>query len=363
MAWATPKFSRGAVNRAGDFLVNEQSILQNYAQAEDFDGLVQRLDDEYAVINNWRASHSYPLQCMKMTLKNRAIEIDPNAVIAQRLKRLSSIAAKLERFPNMKFSQMQDIGGCRAVVSDVNQVRQLVAVYEESWKKNPNARMEFSEKYDYMIDPKADGYRGVHLVYKYRTQSPDRKVYNGLRIEIQLRSYLQHAWATAVEIVSTVTGQQLKSNIGTDDWKRFFLLMSSAIALREESPTVPNTPPTKVETRAELHRLDQRLNIAQVLSAYSTIINQVPEMVAAGFAHYLVVLDSETRQTTITSYRKEDLAEASEEYLRIEKSMGGQSTKQAVLASVDSVAALHKAYPNYFLDTKEFIKVFREVLK
>ena len=41
------------------------------------------------------------------------------------------------------------------------------------------------------------GYRGVHLIYRYNS---DRKTeYNTLLIEMQLRSQLQHAWATAVE--------------------------------------------------------------------------------------------------------------------------------------------------------------------
>ena len=40
MAWVIPKFSRGAVNRAGDFLINEKAILLDYAQEGDIDGLV-----------------------------------------------------------------------------------------------------------------------------------------------------------------------------------------------------------------------------------------------------------------------------------------------------------------------------------
>ena len=34
------------------------------------------LDEALDIINNWRASHSYPLQAIKMMLRNRAHSID-----------------------------------------------------------------------------------------------------------------------------------------------------------------------------------------------------------------------------------------------------------------------------------------------
>jgi hypothetical protein len=66
--------------------------------------------------------------------------------------------------------------------------------------------------------------------------------YNGLRIEMQLRSRLQHAWATAVETVGTFLRQALKSSQGEGAWLKFFALMGSALARREHTPLVPGTP-------------------------------------------------------------------------------------------------------------------------
>jgi hypothetical protein len=45
-----------------------------------------------------------------MTLLNRARQVDEKALVAQRLKRFPSIYKKLGDNPNMKLSQMQDIG-------------------------------------------------------------------------------------------------------------------------------------------------------------------------------------------------------------------------------------------------------------
>lgn len=181
-----------------------------------------------------------------MTLKTRARKIDSRAVVvAQRIKRLPSILAKLrrarrERSQNMDLARMHDIGGCRVIMQNINHVDRLVTAYKDSAAKNPNVRNEFVRDYDYVQFPKPDGYRSVHLVYKYRSPALDRQAWNGLRIEIQIRSRLQHAWATAVESVDTFTKQALKSNVGNPDWKRFFALMGSVIAIKENKPTVPD---------------------------------------------------------------------------------------------------------------------------
>ena len=41
-------------------------------------------------------------------------------------------------------------------------------------------------------------------MYRYAAKDRDAELYNGRRIEIQVRTRLQHAWATAVEGVGLV---------------------------------------------------------------------------------------------------------------------------------------------------------------
>jgi hypothetical protein len=67
-------------------------------------------------------------------------------------------------------------------------------------------------------------------------------VYNGLKVEIQIRTTLQHVWATAVETVGTFIQQALKSSQGEAEWLRFFALMATHMALREGRQPVPGTP-------------------------------------------------------------------------------------------------------------------------
>jgi ppGpp synthetase/RelA/SpoT-type nucleotidyltranferase len=348
MAWVRPQYSRGQVDSAG------RTLIRNRAENATLPELIA-FDEAVNVINNWRSSHSYPLHALKMALRNRAREVDRKAVVAQRLKRLSSIATKLARNDNMKLSQMQDIGGCRAVVKDVSKVDRLLKTYMEVKAKNPNVRAEYVKTFDYITNPKVDGYRCIHLIYKYRSQSPQFAAWKGLRIEIQLRSILQHAWATAVETVDAFTGQALKTSGGTGtekrDWGRFFALMSSAIATREKRALVPDTPIDVYELTAELRQLAEQLNVEPKLRGWSYAMKIADERAHPDDVLFLLVVDTVGRTIRLVGYR--DMKEAQDAYLRREKEL--KPDEQAVLVSVDSLDAVRAAYPNYYADTTVFL--------
>jgi hypothetical protein len=282
-------------------------------------------------------------------------------VIAQRIKRLPAITVKLGQNPNMKLSSMHDIGGCRAVMRNVSLVEKLVKRYEDATAKNPRRGGVFQRKYDYIAQPKSSGYRSVHLVYKFTSDSKHLRIFNDLRIEVQIRSRLQHAWATAVETVSMFTGQALKSNIGEESWKRFFALASSTFAHLERRPMVPGTPSDIVAVKVELSRFKQHLDM---LNSFSTALQHFDKK--AGYL-YLMVLDPTARSVVVSTFDRDQTGPAQEEYLRIEKEIASARTqqeqaKQAVLVSVDSFSLLQKAYPNYFLDIRDFHATLSKVL-
>ena len=117
------------------------------------------------VIGNWRSSHAHPLLTMRMTLRGRSDNVDPEVIIAQGLKRLSSIRAKLQRMRKLTLSEMQDIGGCRAVVSTSEQVFELARFYAQGDAKNPHRGSKPLWKNDYITNPKSSGYRSYHIIY------------------------------------------------------------------------------------------------------------------------------------------------------------------------------------------------------
>lgn len=341
MEWATLRHSKKAVNRAGQILIDPDRELHDVWDALD-------------VIANWRACHNFPLNTFQTGLRRRARKIDSGCIVAQRIKRLSSIAAKLERFNRMTLSQMQDIGGCRAVLSSTAKVRALVKAYKDS-----DIKHELALEDDYIRAPKESGYRGIHLIYKYK--SDKKEEYNGLKIEMQLRSQFQHIWATAVETVGIFTEQALKSSQGEEDWLRFFALMGSVFAAAERTPAVPNTP-TGADLLAQLQALADKLDVQGQLSTFGGALQVIEGRDDPDDHFYLLELDPRHRQLNVRAYRASDSEIADAAYLEAEKSLKDKPGAQAVLVSVDRLTSLQRAYPNYFLDTRNFVSLLNDAL-
>jgi putative GTP pyrophosphokinase len=209
------KFSKNEVNRAGEILRNEEQGVDELTWAEE-------------VLENWRGRHAYPINTFQATLRNKLKIIDKKALIAQRLKRSPSIVSKLQRFLKMQLSRMQDIGGLRAVVNDIKNAREL----EENYKKSHFQHELVGEK-DYISCPKKTGYRGIHLIYRYKNRNVPE--YDGLQLELQIRTQLQHIWATSVETVGTFLNNSLKSSEGPKAWLSFFALIGSAFAISDKT--------------------------------------------------------------------------------------------------------------------------------
>lgn len=346
MPRAEPRYSRSQVDKAGRYLVTAD--LESWATSLTDWGIA------LSVVDNWRASHSFPLNTFGVGLRVRAKRISSEALVAQRIKRFASIDAKLRRFPGLRLSQMQDIGGCRAVMSTREDTAALVESYKTSELKHHLARED-----DYIASPKESGYRGVHLVYRYNS---DRKTtYNGMQIEVQLRSRLQHAWATAVETVGTFLQQSLKASMGAEEWLRFFALMGSVMAFREKTAPVPDTPVALPALIADLKHYVKDLDVANTLSTYGAALNvpQTPNF--KGARYYLMELVPGQRTLTIRGFQSRDLELATDAYSKVERALKDPGS-QAVLVSVDSIDSLRAAYPNYFLDTGLFLSAMQEAI-
>ena len=334
-------YGRAQVDRAGEVLRSESAAPSDRARAR-------------VIYGEWRARHRVPLVALRRLLHERMRRAAADRFGAQRLKRLWSVEAKLRRFPGLRLSRMQDIGGCRAVVSSAVEV----AALDRLCREGRRAR-ELSGARDYLTKPKEDGYRGVHLVYRFRSESPEGSIGNGLRIEVQIRSALQHAWATAVETVDVLRQTRLKvGGPGNDDWKRFFALMGTVHAREEGLPRVPGTPAALAAVRSEVRELADRLGVREVLTGLAGTIEEV----AKGNGWALLRLDASARRTAGRRYPASRFEEARREYLRLEEENEGDPAVQVCLVSTDSAETLRRAYPNYFLDARLFVESLRSFL-
>lgn len=343
MAWTRPLYSKSRVDKAGRVFVAKSSTESEVAEAAE-------------VLNNWRDAHAFPLNTIQIYLRSKAKTASKSPIISQRLKRMESIERKLISGTN-NVSQMQDIGGCRAVVHNVAEVNDLVCAF-----KRGRDSQYFKNEKNYIENPKDDGYRSYHLIYRYRGRGSSSP-YDGLQIETQIRTQLQHAWATAVEAVSIFTRQALKWQGGDEDWKRFFAVAGSALAEMEGSVLAENAPKTKKEISSELRHLMQKLKVTERLKAYNLTLNYAGSQRKSDAKFMLVHLVPETGRINIEGFRQRDLPHANMRYRQIEDSISNLSAEQVVLVKVDSLSALQKAYPSYFLDTQRFIESLRYFLR
>lgn len=344
MAFATPEYSKGEINRAGDILSERRASSADERAWS------------WGVLSNFRACHAYPINTFQALLRLKLKAVDADALVAQRLKRAPSILLKLRRFNQMSLARMQDIGGLRAVVSSLPKVRRLENAY-----RGASFKHELVSSKDYIAEPKTDGYRGIHLIYRYQNaRAPE---YDGLSIELQLRTRLQHAWATAVETMGTFLGQALKSGQGDNNWRNFFATASAAIAVVEKCPAVPgyeSLSPEKVFKRVANE--ERQLRVLEKLSGFAIAADRIHKLSGQG-AYHLVILDSAARTVSIRPFALARLEEANTAYAEVEARASAGEAVEAVLVSAGPVDALRKAYPNYFLDTQAFVSQLQKLIK
>ena len=331
------KYTRTQIKKAGKIFVSSKATEGEKEQA-------------LVLINNWRASHSFPLQIIYTHVKKTAGD---GAIVAQRLKRLYSITQKLYRFPNMSLTAMQDIGGCRVIVDSIDDVFNMV----ESLRKS-RMRHKLKEEYDYIRHPKEDGYRSYHLVYSYNSERNPK--YNGLFVEIQIRTHIQHLWATAVETMDTFTGDPLKIGQGDPDNKQFFILVSKLLEIYERNSNSIDAV-RQTDTIKEFIQYEIEHQILRKLKSIKEAVGFVQRTDKRDQGYYVLRLNRKRNQLLINMYPKNELERATTEYDLAEKNRA--ILEDVVLVSTTSYNMLKKAYPNYFSDINEFIGLIDSFIK
>lgn len=335
---SVPRESKNQIDKAGQALVDNSQLI----------------GAERGLVDRWRACHAYPLNTFNSTLREKTRKFGGSPIIAQRLKRISTIIDKLKRFPQMKLTRMQDIGGVRAVMDSVSDVYKLAREYKG---ESRFAHERVNEK-NYIKNPRdEDGYRSIHLVYKYKNrQAPS---YNGLLIELQIRTKLQHTWATAVETMGTFLGQALKSRQGEKEWIDFFAIVSSAFAHMERTPLVPRFANlSKVETFRKVAEANDELQVLEKIKGYSIAVNEIIKKgnTQEGWFYHLIILNSLQKNVQIKAYKRDSFKQAAGDYAKVEEQVARGEKIEPVLVSAGPLDILRKAYPNFFLDISEFVK-------
>ena len=289
------KYSGKQVTKAGEILLNG-----NIDKTE--------IESSMDVLSYWRFSYEKPLSEAFEILKDITLKVDKSAIFAKRLKRYVSIVYKLKRFQNMTLRNMQDIGGCRAIVPNIKKLNKVV----RELRKRPefkNAEGKIKCK-DYILNPKNDGYRSYHLIGKFKDDFGEKK-----DIEVQIRTKLQHDWATALEIVDLFTGQALKSNQGNKDWKEFFASVSKQFAVMENIHVFNNLNDDKklgaylkeldinndaIESCINTQRYTKKLDVVKKFNAFTHSLNIVDGRLEKNSVDGYVLVEVDTNRYTVT---------------------------------------------------------------
>ena len=334
------EYSKKQIEKAGRKIVDESITPEEYLECKH-------------IIDNWRSAHAFPMNTFAINLKRQVEDID-GAIVVQRLKRLETIEDKLKRYPEMSLYRMQDLGGCRVILPSIEDVYRVKKKFQGSY-----IRHKLVNEKDYIAIPNPNtGYRGVHLIYKY--YSDRRDDYNGLLIEIQIRSKMQHLWATAVETVGIFTQNGLKFNQGSEEWLRFFKLVSALFSIEEQSAMVEGISTDPQAICRELLRIMDQLQVVQKLFAIGLAtsgLGRIQKSKTPGY--YLMELNTKDHILNVTKFSNAD--RATDEYNKIE--LHKDKFIDVVLVSAQSFEALIHAYPNYFADIKEFMNVLLDIIK
>ncbi len=351
-----PPVSKRAVNRAG-----EKIALEDGKQ------------DDISLVDQWRASHAYVLNTFQIFFKRRVAEHNEEIEFAQRLKRRNTIIDKLQRRTKdgnrliSDVTSMQDFAGCRLIFPDMASLNSFREFVHSSEKMRSVFHVlkhaENSDKYNYFETPKWTGYRGIHEIFIHRPR-PHRKgedvakPWRNLLCEIQYRTRIQHAWATALEISDFLDGERTKFALEEADINprvAFFRLVSELLARYHEDATYALLDHSIDELRVQIRELDAKLGIMGRLRAMRAV-EDFPQLRRHNVLNVVKGEDGEPKLEVFVFNNSVDAIKKSQELESSEISLN------AVYVASDRPGELRRAYKNYFNDPLDFVALVTQAL-
>ncbi len=324
------------INQAGYALIGKSNKLPE--------------NESSTVLKDFRFIHQHPMALFRHIIDRRLKKHNINALVSQRLKRIPSIIKKLKIHKNMGLSRMQDIGGLRIVVDDIKNAY-LIRDELANVENHGNFTFTFANEKDYIKNPPNSGYRSIHRVYKYHKNVPLEKQ---CRVEIQIRTKIQHSWATAVEVTGTYLNQPLKQSFGDEKYLDIFKKISK-LFIGLEKKDIDYVLAKEVKQDIENIELIKKLESFNIITGHIVSNNQ---------GNFLLLkMDFKNEIIEMNQYSQKKFAEANEDYLKMELENWNNKAIEVVLVSMQDIKNLQQSYPNYFMDTKEFIKNLTTIFK
>ncbi|MBF7071230.1 hypothetical protein [Aliarcobacter butzleri] len=196
-----------------------------------------------------------------------------------------------------------------------------------------------------------------------------------------MRTKVQHAWATAVEIVDLFTKQFLKHNQGEENWKKFFLHSSKMLGyfetcFRDNINVLTNKDyiidkNTQIilqknysedikDSFEQVYYYAKTYNIHAQFKAFTDSLVRTTDIINAQkckneylLLHIFEIIDNKFQIEHII-FAKDKYYEAEEAYMKKEKDALNSNYETVALISTSSIENIKEAYPNYFADSTSF---------
>ena len=329
---------------------------------------IELTEEEKLEFDNFREAHNIIIKLFTIELKK--VNFSKQHLTASRNKRIETIISKLCRPEKPKLDRIHDIAGTRIIFENIKSLDDYIDILENTELVNFKEKInEDKNRYNYIKNPKSDGYRSIHKVFYYSSNIPystlNEKRFNleNKKIELQLRTRLQHIWATTVEIYDIIN----KSNIKTGTHNKLetkeglFFKKCSLVFEGIESNDVEKI---KININ-EIFRDKDLVEIYNRLKGIKNIKNiQLPKTLGSDEV-FILITDLNKGKTTffttdpIEKNDKQDTFLINASYRRLEE----KNTKGEyilLLLTLGDIKKLKNVYPNYFLNTNEFISILKK---
>lgn len=281
--------------------------------------------DDLQMLQNIRRSYMEVLSIVFNEMDKIIHRFDPESVCTCRIKRIESIISKLKRNNQTPINRIQDIAGCRCILSEE---RQLLKLYDFILKNENNFPFKIHNKHNYLSEPKESGYKSIHIIVSLKEDEKKK-------VEVQLRCLSHHNWATMVEITDILCGTKIKEygEQSNPELFKFHLLLSKSSLSLEEINYIANVA-IKYNYVRRLQKIFSE-NYLEVRKHWN--INKLQRK------HYFL-LSRENNKPNFIGYSDFEAAE-------IEYFKRFQSDENIVLACLGrtNFAKISIAYSNYFL--------------
>jgi len=322
-----------------------KSLIDNAGKAlsRDTETDVDKYIKYTEAFDEYRKNHLVPLSKTTIEVQQWLAQYGKEYFIAQRLKRKPQILRKLLRF-SARLSQLQDIGGARIIVDQNSDVDGVVKFLVGRFKGNKE--LKIVKQTDYRGEGREDsGYRAYHLILER----------DGYRMELQVRSKIQHYWAETIERTSIVYGHYIKELEGDPIIIEYFKCLSD-LFYEIESGRIPDAAlKNRVEElRIQSEEIIQNADEKNVFNSHVNegVVKDLEEkerrMGEPGLNNWIFVFNWTIGSFVMWKMIANDPEEAIRQYVKYENMYTSENGYEVVLVGSSEVATVRQTHSHYF---------------